>query len=258
MPRRLTREGFIEKATLTHGDTFNYNKVEYINNSTKVQIECKVHGYFLQSPNAHMMGQGCKSCQYDSISSTREDFSDIKIPQGARLIPLTRGQYALVDEADYDGLNKYRWSAAKGALTYYACRTTKDYSTGKVITIRMHSEVLGNSPDRDRPFIDHINKIGTDNRRSNLRFCSMSENMRNRNSQPGSSSKYLGVQKNKNSWQASINANGKKMYLGTFSDEVEAAKAYDKAALNYHKEFANVNFHDTHNEALKASIIPAN
>ena len=95
-------------------------------------------------------------------------------------------------------------------------------------------------------FVDHINGIKDDNRWSNLRPATHAQNMRNRRSQKGSSSKFLGVSKHTASgkWQAYIRVNGKNTNLGYFKKEEDAAKAYDAAASKHFKEFANLNFKD--------------
>lgn len=62
MPRRLTKSEFIEKSKKIHGTKYDYSKVEYKNNSTKVCIICPEHGEFWQSPNSHMNGVGCPKC----------------------------------------------------------------------------------------------------------------------------------------------------------------------------------------------------
>lgn len=68
--KRLTKQDFIERARSVHGNKYDYSKVEYINNSTKVVIICPVHGEFLQTPNKHMQGRGCP-CK-DCIDSKRK------------------------------------------------------------------------------------------------------------------------------------------------------------------------------------------
>lgn len=62
MPKKLTQEEFIEKATKTHGQKYDYSKVVYVNNSTKVCIICPIHGEFLQTPMTHLAGGGCNEC----------------------------------------------------------------------------------------------------------------------------------------------------------------------------------------------------
>lgn len=65
----LTTEKFIEKSKKIHKDKYDYSKIEYINNSTKVIIVCIEHGEFLQTPNKHLIGRGCKIC-YDERCTT--------------------------------------------------------------------------------------------------------------------------------------------------------------------------------------------
>ena len=60
--RRLTKEEFIEKARQVHGDKYDYSKVEYKNNKTKICIVCPIHGEFWQRPNDHLNGRGCDKC----------------------------------------------------------------------------------------------------------------------------------------------------------------------------------------------------
>ena len=62
MRRKLTTEDFIEKTKAVHGDRYDYSKVEYINNLTKVKIICNIHGDFTQTPSHHWRGSGCCKC----------------------------------------------------------------------------------------------------------------------------------------------------------------------------------------------------
>ena len=65
---------FIEKAKKIHGDKYDYSKVEYINNHTKVCIICPVHGEFWQTPNCHLNGQGCPKCRMPYLERKMELF----------------------------------------------------------------------------------------------------------------------------------------------------------------------------------------
>ena len=63
MPKKLTTNEFIAKATKVHGDKFDYSKVRYVNNKTKIEIICREHGIFSQSPDMHLRGDGCPICR---------------------------------------------------------------------------------------------------------------------------------------------------------------------------------------------------
>jgi very-short-patch-repair endonuclease len=62
MSRKLTKEEFVERSIKKHGDFYDYSKVEYINNKTKVLIICPIHGEFWQTPHSHLNGNGCPHC----------------------------------------------------------------------------------------------------------------------------------------------------------------------------------------------------
>jgi len=155
-------------------------------------------------------------------------------------IQLTQNMIAVVDAKDYELLNQYRWFPQKGVNTYYAIRNSKK-SEGfvKRKTISMHRQLL-NFPNSHT---DHINGDGLDNRRKNIRTCTMSQNQQNRSKRLGFSI-YKGVRWHKHSkrWTSRINVSGKSVFLGSYKCEIKAAKAYDKAAAKYYKEFANLNF----------------
>jgi hypothetical protein len=67
--RKLTKEIFIEKANKIHNNKYDYSKVKYVNYYTKVIIICPIHGEFLQTPNVHLFGHGCRKCANNSISN---------------------------------------------------------------------------------------------------------------------------------------------------------------------------------------------
>lgn len=104
--------------------------------------------------------------------------------------------------------------------------------------------------------VDHIYHDTLDNRRSNLRICTPSENSRNTRSLRESSSTYKGVSffRRNGKWRSTIWYNGKQVSLGYFFNEIEAAKAYDKASLAYYKDFSCLNFPELKDEYLKHAV----
>lgn len=151
-------------------------------------------------------------------------------------ITLTKGRSAIVDAADFDWLNQWKWCCnSRGYVMRKAPR-----KKGKRKTIRMHRVIL--SPPGDME-VDHINGNPLDNRRCNLRICTHTQNLANSRKRAGCSSRYKGVwwDSNRRKWQAYIRSASKRIHLGRFNTEEAAAAAYDQAALEYFGEFARLN-----------------
>jgi hypothetical protein len=159
-----------------------------------------------------------------------------------KLIKLNNGYAATVDDDDYNELIKFKWFVVKRGGLRYAKRMALKNDLNCPTQISMHRQIMG--VVNTKKIIDHKNRNALDNRKQNLRECTQSENSKNRKSRILSTSIYLGVHwcKRSKKWKAVIDHNGVKNYLGIFINEIDAAKAYDKAAKKYHKEFANLNF----------------
>ncbi len=155
-------------------------------------------------------------------------------------IPLSQGLVALVDDEDYEELSQYNWHAYKHRNTYYAIRNLPIYP-GLRTTAKMHRQVMRAQTDE---MIDHRNGNGLDNQKHNLRIASSSQNAANKRARIGSTSEYKGVSwhKQHGKWYAAICIKRKQIFLGLFTDEVEAAKAYDRGAREHFGEFAKTNF----------------
>ena len=94
-------------------------------------------------------------------------------------IELTQDQYAIVDDADYDWLNQWKWFAYKHRRgNFYAARMSPT-KNGSRFYIRMSREILG-LEHNDKRQGDHIHHNTLDNRRANLRICTNAENLKNR------------------------------------------------------------------------------
>jgi len=161
-----------------------------------------------------------------------------------RLIPLTRGKFAIVDAEDYPRLSQYTWFAEGTDKNCYAVRK----AGGK--TLKMHREIM-HAPDH--LVVDHINHDGLNNRRRNLRLCTFAENCRNTRRTAPSTSKYKGAhwRKRTKKWAAAIRFDNKTYHLGCFDTELDAGKAYDQAAKKYHGAFASLNFPDLATEGTE-------
>ena len=163
-------------------------------------------------------------------------------------IQLSQGKVALVDDADFDFLNQFKWCAKKGRQTFYATR--RDYYSDGVYndlgkSIVMHRVILGLNDSK--VFCDHKDGNGLNNQRENLRVATNGQNMANKKSHINSQSKYKGVSRMKNRkgeyvyWLARVQFNKISKNLGIFKTELDAAIAYNKAAIELHGEFANLN-----------------
>lgn len=165
-----------------------------------------------------------------------------------KLIPLTQGLTALVDEADFEELSKHRWSAKQDRNTWYASRWVR---TGKYrgTTITMHQQLMGVRG------VDHRDGNGLNNQRSNLRLVTQQQNSQNSGKcSTKKSSKYKGVswKSSHKKWAATISnprkgtAPRSRKHLGYFVEEEAAALAYDNAALELFGEFARPNLGANH------------
>ena len=156
------------------------------------------------------------------------------VPTGenVRRIPLGKGLHAYVDKEDYEQLNQWHWHVFGGG---YAARREK----GKLIL--MHRQIM--QPPKGK-VVDHINANGFDNTRANLRNITPRQNTHNRGKCAGSKSIYKGVfyDKQCHRWRARICFGKECFYLGYFDTEIEAARAYDRKAVELFGEFAGLNF----------------
>lgn len=228
----MEKNEFIEKAVLVHGDRYDYSLVSSVNYKTKVKIICTEHGLFEQLFSKHLNGQNCPECakiirgEVFTKNKINKKFEGLKQPEDYKLIPLTKGKFAKVDNEDFDRVKEICWR--------YSCGYAGSFD------IQMHRFIM-NTPKGMHT--DHINHDTLDNRKSNLRICTHQENLMNQSNQMFKTSKYKGVfwDKARCKWRAEIVFNNKSIYLGRFENEINAAMSYNKKAIELFGEFANVN-----------------
>jgi len=155
-------------------------------------------------------------------------------------IPLTQGQVALIDDEDYSLVSQHKWHAAWAPNTksFYAATDIRK-PDGKRTTLRMHRLIMGAQPGEQ---VDHIQHLTLDNRKSELRLCTNSENLMNRGAQENNTSGFKGVGWNKRDqkWTAQIVLNGKNKSLGYYATPELAHEVYCRAAHELYGEFARV------------------
>jgi len=153
-----------------------------------------------------------------------------------KLIRLTKGKFAIIDEEDFERVSEYNWSCKKGYNTLYA-----ETSINRK-TIKLHRFVLNIYDSKTQ--VDHKNHNGLNCMKVNLREATQSQNSMNQQPQVGRFSKYKGVHWNSNNknFVARIQLNSKRIHIGVFQNEIDAAKAYDLKAKELFGEFAYLNF----------------
>ena len=133
----------------------------------------------------------------------------------------------LIDKEDVEKIKNYKWSMGNG----YVYNGT----VGK-----MH-RFLMNCPSNK--IVDHINHNTLDNRKTNLRICTQTENCMNRNKRKNTTSQYKGVcwDKQRSKWSVQIAINNKRKYVGLYDSEFEASIEYDRYAIMYHGIYCKTN-----------------
>lgn len=158
-----------------------------------------------------------------------------------KLIPLTKGKFAMVDDKDFERVNQFKWFAQKMGHGFYAARTIVK-PDGKKFQLYLHHFLL---PGVAR--VDHRDGNSLNDQTENIRPATKQQNSRGfQRKKLGATSKFRGVCWNKRAskWIAQIHVTvgGDPVHLGCFINEEDAARAYDSAAVFYFGEWASTNF----------------
>jgi hypothetical protein len=155
-------------------------------------------------------------------------------------IVLAGGQIAVVDDEDFDVVSQYSWHLAAGR---YAASDDRNFARTSGEYLYMHvlvARLAGLDTSRK---VDHRDNNGLNNRRSNLRWATHSQNLANRGPQRNNTSGFKGVTwvGSKRRWMAQIKVNQKRIGLGYFVIKEDAARAYNRAAKQHFGAYAYQN-----------------
>lgn len=155
-----------------------------------------------------------------------------------REIALSQGKVALVDDADFELVNQFKWSAHHQGNLWYAMRGAGPKKAR--VRILLHRFLTNAKPG---VLVDHKDGDGLNNCRGNLRFATQAENLRNREKTKAGRNRFKGVYWSERDkvFTAKITVNYKSIHLGSFKNEEDAARAYNTAALKHFGEFARLN-----------------
>ena len=245
MPKRLTKEEFIDKAKTVHGDKYDYSSVVYINSSTKVLIKCNKCGTeFLQTPDKHLRGEGCRVCANILTHNKQKNAGNInarRIRQGIGIIDVPSNVSQLRSfhvwndmlcrcyskkhrnrNPSYEGCSVCEeWFLFSSFKKWFDENYVEGYQLDKDILSDKNNKIY--SPDTCCFIPKKLN--------SALTTC-----LRGRGLYP------IGVSKNRNKFSAHITKGGKNHYLGFFNTPEEAFAVYKKKREDYIKSLAQSYF----------------
>lgn len=184
--------------------------------------------------NGHTQSCGC--LQRERTSKSNKKYNRYEFKNDYVIGYTNKGKQFIFDKDDYDKIKNYCWQISKGYVV------TRD--KGKYISF--HVFIMGK---KDGFVIDHINQKKNDNRKSNLRYATKSQNGIN------TKKKIKGVYKGKKRWYARITVNKEIIELGSYKTKEEAMIARQQAEIKYFGEFSPLSKQDLINDIWQIEII---
>ena len=234
MPRKKTKEEFIKEAIMVHGNKYDYSKVVYVNNNTKVEIVCPEHGSFWQRPNDHLKKNGCPKERYNNVKGKiyGKGINDLNSPISCNGIHFKfyqswKSMFCRCYDSNFQKKNPtYKdctvcdeWLLLSNFKEWFDENYIEGYALDKDILVKGNKVY---SPDTCCFVPSEINALLT--KRQNYR---------------GELPIGVTIHNDSFNYRATINLNGKKRkYLGCFSTPKEAFEVYKKAKEEYIKGIA--------------------
>jgi hypothetical protein len=171
----------------------------------------------------------CLDFDYREVAENRQSImgslSGEPLILNAMKIPLSQGQFAILDDADFSLIAQFKWYAQRHRHTFYAISSVR--IAGKKTTIKMHRVLLGAMPGQE---VDHDDGDGLNNRRHNIKIATRAANQQNQHA-IRSVTGAMGVYPTRSGkFQAQLKRNGRSIGLGTFASIAGASAVRDEMA----------------------------
>lgn len=196
---------------------------------SKIELKCSFHGFSIVYKSNFYRSKNCPICGAENgkrninKNSIEKKYKDLIKPEEYKLIPLTKGKFAIVDNDKFDELKKYNWC--------YNSSNNTEYYNSKPISKSILKVYKGN-------IVDHINGDALDNRVNNLRICTQKDNLKNRKYWGKNWHQiYNGVMYNEyfKKWTSCIVIDGKMCFLSNHDTDIDAAIDFNNHAINISK-----------------------
>lgn len=233
MSKKKTTEQFISDAIKVHGDKYDYSKVEYVNNRTKVTIICPIHGAFEQNPKSHINGHDCSRCF--NASKNKYDKAIFDIPNSC----LTKyySHWACILERSFCPKYKAKYPTYKDVTICDEWLTLSNFKTW----FESHESGYKEGYHLDKDILVKGNKTYSPETccfvPSEINTLLISQ-FNHRGELP------IGVKKTGSKYSAQLSRNKHRVYLGYFNTPLEAFNAYKTAKEKYIKELAEKYFQE--------------